>query len=309
MARTATSRCQVTGGDDARYRRGRVWPTSRRAGSRSSARPRASRSSRSPSDPRLGTLVGADDKFTAHNAASWQHGLLVRVPKGVVLEQPLYVRIANSSPDSSLFWRLLVVAEEGSRFTLIEEYSSVVARSRRLLERRRRALRRAGREARVRVAPEPLARDVALRHAPRARRARRRARLGRRRLRLEEGQDADPERPRRPGRDLARDRRVLRRRRAAPRLRHVPGAHRPAHDLGLRVQGRAPRPRDDGLARDDPRRAGRRSGRTPTRRTATCSSPRTRTRTRFPASRSSPTTCAARTARRSARSTATSSST
>jgi Fe-S cluster assembly protein SufD len=76
---------------------------------------------------RLGTLVGADDKFTAHNAASWQHGLLVRVPKGVELEQPLYVRVANSSPDGSLFWRLLVVAEEGARFTLIEEYSSASA--------------------------------------------------------------------------------------------------------------------------------------------------------------------------------------
>jgi Fe-S cluster assembly protein SufD len=75
-------------------------------------------------DERLGTLVGADDKFTAHNAASWEHGLLVRVPKGVVLEQPLYVRIANSSPEGSLFWRLLVVAEEGSRFSLIEEYAS-----------------------------------------------------------------------------------------------------------------------------------------------------------------------------------------
>jgi Fe-S cluster assembly protein SufD len=73
---------------------------------------------------RLGTLVGADDKFTAHNAASWEHGLLVRVPKGVELEQPLYVRIANSSPDGSLFWRLLVLAEEGARFTLIEEYAS-----------------------------------------------------------------------------------------------------------------------------------------------------------------------------------------
>jgi Fe-S cluster assembly protein SufD len=72
----------------------------------------------------LGSLVGADDKFTAHNAASWRHGLLVRVPKGVVLEQPLYVRIASSSADGSLFWRLLVVAEEGSRFSLIEEYAS-----------------------------------------------------------------------------------------------------------------------------------------------------------------------------------------
>jgi Fe-S cluster assembly protein SufD len=73
---------------------------------------------------RLGTLVGADDKFTAHNAAAWTHGLLVHVPKGVELEQPLYVRVANSSNDGSLFWRLLVVAEEGARFSLIEEYAS-----------------------------------------------------------------------------------------------------------------------------------------------------------------------------------------
>ena len=71
----------------------------------------------------LGTLVGSDDKFTAHNAATWQNGLLVRVGKGVELEHPLYVRIAAST-DAALFWRLLVVAEEGSRFTLIEEYTS-----------------------------------------------------------------------------------------------------------------------------------------------------------------------------------------
>jgi Fe-S cluster assembly protein SufD len=76
---------------------------------------------------RLGTLVGADDKFTAHNAASWQHGLLVRVPKWVEREQPLYVRVVNSSTGGSLFWRLLVVAEEGARFTLIEEYASASA--------------------------------------------------------------------------------------------------------------------------------------------------------------------------------------
>jgi Fe-S cluster assembly protein SufD len=46
------------------------------------------------------------------------------VPKGVELEQPLYVRIANTAEDGALFWRLLVVAEEGSRFSLIEEYAS-----------------------------------------------------------------------------------------------------------------------------------------------------------------------------------------
>jgi Fe-S cluster assembly protein SufD len=72
----------------------------------------------------LGTLVGADEKFAAHNAALWEHGLLVHVPRGVVLEQPLYVRVANSREGGALFWRLLVVAEPESRFSVIEEYVS-----------------------------------------------------------------------------------------------------------------------------------------------------------------------------------------
>jgi Fe-S cluster assembly protein SufD len=73
---------------------------------------------------RLGTLVGHDEKFAAHNAALWEHGLLVVIPKGVHIEQPLYVRIANTVEEGALFFRLLVIAEEGSRATLIEEYTS-----------------------------------------------------------------------------------------------------------------------------------------------------------------------------------------
>ena len=73
--------------------------------------------------PRLGELVGSDEKFAAHNAASWQHGLLVHVPKGVELEQPLYVRIPNPPDGGAQFWRLLIIAEPSSRFSLIEEYA------------------------------------------------------------------------------------------------------------------------------------------------------------------------------------------
>jgi Fe-S cluster assembly protein SufD len=73
---------------------------------------------------RLGTLVEAADKLTAHNAALWQHGLLVHVPAGVELEKPLYVRTGNSTPGGAHFWRLLVVAGKGARFTLIEEHAS-----------------------------------------------------------------------------------------------------------------------------------------------------------------------------------------
>jgi Fe-S cluster assembly protein SufD len=74
----------------------------------------------------LGTLVGTDEKFAAHNAAMWEHGLLVHVPKGVVVDKPLYIRIANATEGGSLFWRLLIVAEPQSRFTVIEEYTSAV---------------------------------------------------------------------------------------------------------------------------------------------------------------------------------------
>ena len=74
--------------------------------------------------PDLGALVGTDEKFAAHNAAVWKHGLLVVVPRGVELEQPLAVRIVNSADGGALFSRLLVIAEPESRFTLIEEYVS-----------------------------------------------------------------------------------------------------------------------------------------------------------------------------------------
>ena len=74
---------------------------------------------------RLGSLVGwQEDKFAAHNAAAWKHGLLVHVPGGLELERPLFVRVVNAIEGASLFWRLLVIAEEGSRFSLVEEYSS-----------------------------------------------------------------------------------------------------------------------------------------------------------------------------------------
>jgi Fe-S cluster assembly protein SufD len=74
--------------------------------------------------PLLGTLVGTGEKFAAHNAALWQHGLLVHVPNDVVVEKPLYVRVANTVDGGQLIWRLLVVAEPGSRFSVIEEYVS-----------------------------------------------------------------------------------------------------------------------------------------------------------------------------------------
>ena len=67
-------------------------------------------------------LVPDDDRFAMENLAHWQHGLLVTVPKGVELEKPLYVQVTSSG--GRLYWRMVVKAEEGARFTVIEDLSS-----------------------------------------------------------------------------------------------------------------------------------------------------------------------------------------
>jgi Fe-S cluster assembly protein SufD len=67
-------------------------------------------------------LIPDDDKFALENLARWEHGLLVRVPKGVELEKPLYVQVTSSG--GSLYWRMVVQAEQGARFSLIEDLSS-----------------------------------------------------------------------------------------------------------------------------------------------------------------------------------------
>ena len=69
------------------------------------------------------TLIPDDDKFALENLAKWEHGLLVHVPKGVELEKPLYVQVTSNG--GSLFWRMVVIAEEGARFSVIEDISSV----------------------------------------------------------------------------------------------------------------------------------------------------------------------------------------
>jgi Fe-S cluster assembly protein SufD len=68
------------------------------------------------------TIVPDDDRFAVENLARWQHGLLVHVPKGVELEKPLYVQVTSNG--GSLYWRMVVRADEGARFTLIEDLSS-----------------------------------------------------------------------------------------------------------------------------------------------------------------------------------------
>jgi Fe-S cluster assembly protein SufD len=68
-------------------------------------------------------LIPDDDKFAMQNLAEWQHGLLVHVPKGVELHKPLYVQVTSTG--GPLYWRMVVVADQGARFTVVEDIASV----------------------------------------------------------------------------------------------------------------------------------------------------------------------------------------
>ncbi|MBV1789830.1 Fe-S cluster assembly protein SufD [Marinobacterium sp. D7] len=71
---------------------------------------------------RIATLEG--QPFAALNAARFDDGLLLYLPEGCVLEQPIYCRFETdpTEADRVSFPRLLVVMESGSRAQLLEEH-------------------------------------------------------------------------------------------------------------------------------------------------------------------------------------------
>ena len=70
----------------------------------------------------LGTAVPDGHGFVeAINAAAWRGGVLVRVPRGVRLEQPVRVRSVAPATGTALP-RILVVAEPGSEFEVLESH-------------------------------------------------------------------------------------------------------------------------------------------------------------------------------------------
>jgi len=73
----------------------------------------------------LGQVVRLDDQpFAALNAARFDDGVLLYLPRGCMLEQPIYCRFetrAEAEPAAS-FPRLLVLMEPGSQARLLEEH-------------------------------------------------------------------------------------------------------------------------------------------------------------------------------------------
>lgn len=64
------------------------------------------------------------DKFTALHGAFWSGGVFVYVPKNVSVSLPLYSLLWTASDNLAVFPHALVIAEQGSQVTLVEEYGS-----------------------------------------------------------------------------------------------------------------------------------------------------------------------------------------
>jgi Fe-S cluster assembly protein SufD len=73
---------------------------------------------------RLGSLVPAEDYFVARNEAGWRDGVLVHVPAGVKVEEPIRVEVPLDEVGAAIGWRTLIVLEEGAEAEVWEHCSS-----------------------------------------------------------------------------------------------------------------------------------------------------------------------------------------
>jgi Fe-S cluster assembly protein SufD len=80
-------------------------------------------------EPRLMTLAvrPQTDRFSAWHAAFWTGGTVLYVPRRVHIEEPLHSLIGLSEPNAADFSHTLVILEEESSATLLEETASARA--------------------------------------------------------------------------------------------------------------------------------------------------------------------------------------
>ena len=72
----------------------------------------------------LGSLVPVEDPFVARNEASWRDGVLVHVPRGVKVSDPIRVEVPVEASGTAVNWRTLIVLEEGAEAEVWEHWSS-----------------------------------------------------------------------------------------------------------------------------------------------------------------------------------------
>lgn len=72
-------------------------------------------------DQYLGTVVDDADPFVARNAAEWEGGAFVYVPRNTALHAPVVLNAIQAQQGSALNWRVLVVLEEGASAEVWEQ--------------------------------------------------------------------------------------------------------------------------------------------------------------------------------------------
>jgi len=75
-------------------------------------------------EEKLGSLVPSEDFFVARNEAGWRDGVLVHVPAGVKVAEPIRVEVPVRQDGGAVAWRTLVVIEEGAEAEVWEHWSS-----------------------------------------------------------------------------------------------------------------------------------------------------------------------------------------
>jgi Fe-S cluster assembly protein SufD len=72
---------------------------------------------------RFGSLVSVEDPFVARNEARWRDGVLVYVPRGQRLAEPLRLSVLTGG-DGAVDWRALIIVEEDAEAEVWERYAS-----------------------------------------------------------------------------------------------------------------------------------------------------------------------------------------
>ena len=73
---------------------------------------------------RFGSVVPAEDPFVARNEADWRSGVLVYVPRGARLSEPVRLSVVQEDEGTALHWRTLIVLEQGAEAEIWERYGS-----------------------------------------------------------------------------------------------------------------------------------------------------------------------------------------
>ena len=73
---------------------------------------------------KLYSLAGFDDRPGAINAAGWDAGTFVYVPRGVQVELPVEAILTATGAAGRVYGRTLVIVEEGAKATVIDRYLS-----------------------------------------------------------------------------------------------------------------------------------------------------------------------------------------